>query len=441
MASLKVIATTDGDFNAQWAALREKLSLTAVLSGDSDRLKQVRQIIEQVRRDKDNAVAQLTLEYDQVELTAAEFRLSKSAMKEAHQQMDPKLLEALRESIDNVRRYQEAIRISPPKDLVNNGVRLALRYRPIERIGVCVPGASAPLISTVIMTVVPAQTAGVKEIAIISAPRKQCNNSIHPSILGVCYELGVDEVYRISGAQGVAALGLGTQTIPKVDKIVGPGNAWVQLAKKELYGFVSIDQIAGPSEVLILADETAQANWVAADMLSQTEHDPGSALLLTDSKTLAQTVAKEIDQQLGTLDRGERTKKWIAETSAAIITRDMNEAVSLANDFAPEHLQIICNHSEQVAETIKHAGAIFVGPYTPVATGDYLAGPSHTLPTGGTAKSFSGLTVNDFLKTSSLIQYEQESLKQASSSITKLANAEGLDAHSRSIKIRNEPRP
>ncbi|MBN1437398.1 MAG: histidinol dehydrogenase [Sedimentisphaerales bacterium] len=434
MGCLRVIRSNAADFGGCWGRLRGKLSLAAHLLDDRERLESVRVIIDKVRKGGDGAVAELTAAYDKVELRPSEFRVGKAELAGAHKAMDANLLKAVRESIANVRSYQETIKVKQLADWENNGVRLGLRYRALERVGVCVPGASAPLVSTVIMTVVPAQVAGVKEIAVISSPSYE--GSIHPAVLGVCYELGVDEVYRVSGAQAVAALAFGTENMAKVDKIVGPSNWWGQLAKKELFGLIDIDSFAGPSEVLVLADDSANAAWVAADMLSQAEHAPGSAILVTDSQALADEVAVELEGQLAALGRAEETRKCVEEFSLAVVTGDMDEAIELANEFAAEHLQVQCADSDAVAERVVNAGAIFVGHYSPVATGDYLAGPSHTLPTGGSARFFGALNVNDFLKQSSVISYSADGLKAAAGSIGQIADAEGLGAHGQSVRLR-----
>ncbi len=436
MTVLKVITTADIGFSRCWADLRGRLTLESELLDNVQRSEKVRQIINQVRQGGDKALLELTAAYDRVDLTAAQLRIPESQLQQAHAEMEPGLLQACRRSIANVRAYQEKIKLSQRPDWQVGGMTLGLRYRPVRRAGVIVPGASAPLPSTVIMTVVPAQVAGVKEIAVISAPRFQ--GSIHPTILGVCWELGIKEVYRISGAQGVAALAFGTDSIPRVDKIVGPSNWWGQLAKKEVFGLVDIDSFAGPSEVLIIADETANPVWVAADMLSQAEHAPGSSVLVTDSAPLAQKVAQEIDRQLKDLQRGEETRQFIKDYSLAVVTANLDESVNLANEFAAEHLQIQCTDSNAVAERIINAGAIFIGPYTPVATGDYFAGPSHTLPTGGSARFFSALSVNDFIKQSSIIGFSKDALRQAGPDIATLARAEGLTAHARSVTLRTE---
>ena len=441
MTVLNIIKTEPRDkFDRCWRNLRAKLSLEGELLGNKQRLEQVRDIVEKVRQGRDAAVAKLTAAYDKVELSPNEFRISEKQLSQAHKQLDSELLAALRQSIVNVKKYQQKIMVRevgiPTWNVDKEGLRLGVIYRPLKRVGVCVPGASAPLVSTVIMTVVPAQVAGVEQIAVISAPRPDCDNSIHPAILGVCWELGVKEVYRVSGAQGVAALAFGTETIGRVDKIVGPSSWWGQLAKKEVYGLVDIDSFAGPSEVLIIADDSARGQWLAADMLSQAEHAPGSALLITDSEQLSREVAEQLDKQLAELSRKEATRQCVQQFCLAVVTRDMDEAIDLANEFAAEHLQIQCKDSETIAGRIENAGAIFVGEYSPVAIGDYFAGPSHTLPTGGSARFFSPLHVNDFLRHSSLISYGKKGLETGAKATIAMARAEGLDAHARSVEIR-----
>jgi len=287
------------------------------------------------------------------------------------------------------------------------------------------------------MTAVPAQVAGVEEMAVVSPPRY--NGTIHPVILGVCHELGITEVYRIGGAQAVAALACEKGTIPKVDKIVGPGNKWVQTAKLIVFGYVDVDSVAGPSEVLIIANSQANPAWVAADMLSQAEHDPGRAFLFTDSQELAEKVLDELKKQVERLVRARQTTRYLKEFSAIVVFEDMRDVVEQANEFAAEHLQIQCGEkSREIADKIENAGAIFIGDYTPVAVGDYWAGPSHTLPTGQTAKFFSALTSNDFVKSTSIIEYNKQQLAQSAEDIIRLAETEGLDAHARSVRIRQQ---
>jgi histidinol dehydrogenase len=369
--------------------------------------------------------------FDDVTLTPEQFRVPAEQLKQSHDQMKPDLLLAIRQAIKNVRKYQEEIFIGKRRE------HAGTKYTPIRRVGICVPGASAPLPSTVIMTAVPAQVAGVEEIAVVSPPRY--NGTIHPVILGVCHELGITEVYRIGGAQAVAALASAKGTIPKVDKIVGPGNKWVQTAKLIVFGYVDIDSVVGPSEVLIIADSKANPAWVAADMLSQAEHDPGSAVVFTDSQELADKTLNELKKQVERLGRAKQTTKCLKEFSAIVVFKDMCEAIGQANEFAAEHLLIQCGErSREIADRIRNAGAIFIGDYTPVAVGDYWAGPSHTLPTGQTAKFSSALTSNDFVKSISIIEYNKQQLARSAEDIIRLAETEGLDAHARSVRIRQQ---
>lgn len=378
------------------------------------------------------AVVRHTKKYDGIQLTPEQFRVSQEDLKKAYEQIDAELLSSIRKSIKNVKRYQEEIFIGNDKKCSGG---TGIKYTPINSVGICVPGASAPLPSTVIMCAVPAQVAGVNRIAVVSPPR--FNNSIHPVTLAVCYELDIKEIYRIGGAQAVAALNFGTETIDRVDKIVGPGNQWVQTAKQLVFGDVSIDSIAGPSEVLIIADETANPAWIAADMLSQAEHAPGCAYLFTVSRKIAEEVIAELEKQVEHLKRREDTIECLKKSSAVIVFRDMDDLIQQANDFASEHLQIQCgDKSREIADRIKNAGAIFIGDYTPVAVGDYWAGPSHTLPTGISARFFSALSANDFIKSTSIIEYDRNKLSQSADDIIRLAKTEGLDAHAKSVEIR-----
>jgi len=418
-------------FDEELEKLRTSTLYAAWFRDDSDRDK-VKDIVEDISKRRDEAVAEYTEKFDGIKLTPAEFRISKQDLEEAHQKVDSGLLTPIHQSIQNVRKYQEEI-------FIGNKKHPGIKYTPIERVGICVPGAAAPLPSTVIMTAVPAQVAGVKHILVVSPPRYK--GTIHPVILAVCCELGIDEVYRIGGAQAVAALAFGDSKFGriKVDKIVGPGNTWVQMAKREVFGVVDIDSIAGPSEVLIIANDKANPAWVAADMLSQAEHDPGSAMLFTDSQAFAQRVLSELKKQVEKLERAESTIKCLIELSKIVVFEDMYDVVGTANAFAAEHLEIQCGkQSREIAKKIENAGAIFIGEYSPVAVGDYWAGPSHTLPTGMTAKFFSGLTANDFIKSTSIIEYDKEKFAQCAEDIIRLAEAEGLDAHAKSIKIRQK---
>jgi histidinol dehydrogenase len=422
----------EADFRKRLTQLREKIAQGAAFAPGDARYDELLKIVGEVENRGDAALAELTEKFDGVKLKPEEFKVSGEQMAEAHGKLDSKLLAALRKSIANVRKYQVAVLAGTTKKC---GQGTGIRYTPIERVGVCVPGASAPLPSTVIMTVVPAQVAGVEEIAVISPPRFE--GGIHPVILAVCHELGIEEVYRVGGAQGVAALAVGTKMIAKVDKIVGPGNQWVQTAKKHYFGRVDIDSIAGPSEVLIVANKKANPAWVAADMLSQAEHGPGSAVVFTDSSKLADDVLKELDRQVEKLSRRQETSKCLAELSGIAVFENIKQIIDAANDFASEHLQIQCGGaSREIAKRITNAGAIFIGCYSPVAVGDYWAGPSHTLPTGMSAKFFSALSANDFVKSTSIIEYNKKRLEEDAANIIRLAETEGLDAHANSVRIR-----
>jgi histidinol dehydrogenase len=366
-----LITHKQADFGKRLEELRSNIMHEAWFSVSDDRRKQVIEILREVERNGAEAVLRFTEKFDGIKLQPEQFRVSQQDIDKAHKEIDKDLLASLRSAIENVREYQKNIFIGGFK---HPGVK----YTPIERVGICVPGASAPLPSAVIMTAVPAQVAGVEYISIVSPPRHK--GSIHPVILAVCRELDIDEVFRIGGAQAVAALAFGTvDTILRVDKIVGPGNQWVQTAKREVSGIVGIDSIAGPSEVLIIADDNAKPAWIAADMLSQAEHAPGSAVLFTDSGDLAEKVLNELQSQVQQLNRAEETINCLKKYSAIAVFENIEKIISDANNFAPEHLEIQCgNHSRKIADKIENAGAIFIGDYSPVAVGDYWAGPSHT---------------------------------------------------------------
>jgi histidinol dehydrogenase len=467
-----VLSFSEPGFEARLQRLRLEMLQAARLAGpDSEQNRTVVSILRDVAERGDPAVAKYTKQFDGVELEPSQFRIGTDTLSKAHESLDRSLLASLRKAIANVRAYQEKIFIG------REGVRgrgsgvgipgpfTGIKYVPIRRAGVCVPGAAAPLPSTVIMTVVPAQVAGVKEIVVISPPRYQGSwqlsvassqlstvnrqlptenlpaCSIHPVILAVCHELGVTEVYRIGGVQAVGALAFGTQTIAKVDKIVGPGNKWVQSAKKNVAGdYVGIDSIAGPSEVLIIANDQANPAWVAADMLSQAEHaSDSSALVLTDSPQLARAILEQLSRQLESLPRAADAVQSLQRFSRIIVVASIDDAIQWANEFATEHLEVQCGTlSRQIADKITNAGAVFIGPYTPVAVGDYWAGPSHTLPTGSRARFSSALTSNDFIKSISQIEYTADQLAAAADDIIRLAETEGLDAHARSVQIRRQ---
>jgi histidinol dehydrogenase len=420
----------DADFEDKLVRLEAEHSMAGFLKGKADVAESVRKIVERVGRDGDAALSEFGARFDKVELGAGEFAVSREEIKKAHEGLDAELLGSIRKSIENVKKYQAEIFIG------DKNAGAGIKYRALRRAALCIPGASAPLPSTVIMTAVPAIVAGVEQVVVISPPRFE--GSIHPVILGVCYELGIEEVYRVGGAHAVAAMAWGTETIGKVDIIVGPGNDYVQLAKKEVVGLVKIDSFAGPSDVIIIADDTAKPAWVAADMLSQAEHNPGAAILITTSGEVAERTVCELERQVLLLDRGEVTRECLLKYSAVVRVSDMGEALALCDRFAAEHLEVHCADSRAVAEKVRNAGAIFIGENTPVAVGDYFAGPSHTLPTRQGSRFFSALTCNDFIKSSSLIEYDSGDLKAAAEHVVRLANIEGLTAHANSVRIRIE---
>lgn len=392
--------------------------------------KVVSDILVDVAKNGDTALAEYTKQFDGVELTSEQFLVSSEELEKAHKEIDQTLLKSIRRAIENVRKYQLEI-------FIGNFKHPGIKYTPIKRVGICVPGAAAPLPSTVIMTAVPAQVAGVQHIVVVSPPRYKGN--IHPVILAVCKELEVKEVYRIGGAQAVATLAFGTGSIRKVNKIVGPGNQWVQTAKLLVSAEVGIDCMAGPSEVLIIANNKANPSWVAADMLSQAEHNPGCAYLFTDNKELGKKVLDELKKQVKNLTHSKEAIECLIKFSGIVVFDDMAEIIERADEFASEHLQIQCGEkSREIAGKIKNAGAIFIGDYTPVAVGDYWAGPSHTLPTGVSALFASALSANDFVKSTSIIEYDKKKLAASAADIIRLAEVEGLDAHARSVRIRQQ---
>ncbi len=441
-----LILPSQPDFKNRLEQLREKKAPAGRFKGyDSKDSLQVLEIIHNVAEEgnatlrecktSDEAVAGYTERFDHVKLAPHEFKVSLADLKKAHNEIkekNPSLLASIRQAIENVKQYQTKI-------FIGQSIEGKIKYTSIKRVGICVPGAAAPMPSTVIMTAVPAIVAGVKpeDIIVVSPPRY--NGSIHPVTLAVCYELEITEVYRIGGAQAIAALASDKGTIPQVNKIVGPGNLWVQTAKKMVsQDYVAIDSIMGPSEVLIIANDKANPSWVAADMLSQAEHaSDSSAVVLTDSETIATEILEELKNQLGKLLRAENAKESLIGLGAIVALNNMTEVIDVANDLAAEHLHIQCgDESKKIADRIENAGAIFIGEYSPVAVGDYWAGPSHTLPTEMRAKFSSGLTSNDFIKSTSIIEYDKEKLAESAEHIIRLAEAEGLDAHAKSIRLR-----
>lgn len=383
------------------------------------------------------ALLHYTEKLDRKPLTRELLRTNADELAAAHAKASPEFLATLRHIRANVEEFQKAILIRDVgvrRPLGQGFVDLRQRYLPLRRVGVCVPGGAAAYPSTLLMTIVPAQVAGVKEIAVVVPPTEF--GAYNVDVLATCHELGVTEVYRVGGAQAVAALAYGVEGLPQVDKIVGPGNLFVALAKKFVYGEVDIDSIAGPSEVVVLADDTARADFVASDLISQAEHSPGSGVLITWHEPLIAAVRAELTRQLARLERGDLAARSLTDYSALILARDAGEAARLTDLFAPEHLHISTAAPEVMVGQIQNAGAIFLGHYTPVAMGDYVAGPSHVLPTGGTARFANGLCANDFLKRSSLISYDAESLAADAVHVQRMADKEGLTAHRASVDVR-----
>ncbi len=396
----------------------------------------VREVLQTIKRQGDRALLHYTAEFDQVTYKAEELRVTGAELEAAYQQVPKELLDAIRYACRQIETFH---RQRVPKSWVHFGeddVVLGKRYTPVDRAGLYVPGGQASYPSTVLMNAIPAKVAGVPRIVIVTPPNAD-RGGISPAVLVAAQEAGVEEIYRVGGAQAIAALAYGTETIPKVDVITGPGNIYVTLAKKQVYGTVGIDSLAGPSEVLIIADRTASPVHVAADMLAQAEHDQmASAILLTDDSVLARRVVEEVERQLIDHPRRILTEKAIAHYGLVVVVESLDEAVELSNEFAPEHLELEVEDPWSLVDKVRHAGAIFLGCSTPEAVGDYLAGPNHTLPTSGAARYASALSVETFLKHSSLIQYSPTALKKVARAIDVLATAEGLPSHAASVRLR-----
>jgi histidinol dehydrogenase len=393
----------------------------------------VERICRDVRDRGFEAVRFYTQQFDSFELTPQSLRVSPQELAAAAKKADPEFLATVRRVSRSIQKFQVGL-LHQDAILRTDGQELRLRYRPVRRVGVCVPGGAAAYPSTLLMTVCPALAAGVRDIAVVAPPTKFGANN--PDVLAVCHVLGVSEVYRIGGAQAVAALAYGIDGLPRVDMIVGPGNLFVALAKKYVYGRVGIDMLAGPTEVVVLADGTASPEHVASDLISQAEHAPGASLLITWDAGLLDAVAEALDEQLTDLPRGELARESLEQFGAFILAGDASEAVELANQIAPEHLHVCARNADRLAERIDNAGAIFIGANTPVAIGDYVAGPSHVLPTGGTARFASGLCATDFLRRTSVIKFDRLGLEQKADDVRILAAKEGLAGHSRSVEIR-----
>ncbi|HEX8423463.1 MAG TPA: histidinol dehydrogenase [Pyrinomonadaceae bacterium] len=403
---------------------------------DDELMRVVASIIEDVRARGDEALSEYTERFDGVRLAPEEIRIDENQLRLSAERADRKVRDALREAIRRVRAFHEREREESWEMETAAGVRLGQRIGAIERAGLYVPGGTASYPSSVVMNVVPAQVAGVDRIVVATPPRTLAEN---PAVAAALVELNVTEIYAVGGAQAVAALAYGTETIPRVDKITGPGNRYVAAAKKLVFGVVGIDSIAGPSEVVIIADETARADFVAADLLAQAEHgEDASAVLVTTDDALAVAVAAEIERQARSLPRLSLVEKSLGAFGAIIVVDDLDEACALVNEMAPEHVEIMTREAEGVAARVRHAGAIFLGGHTPEAVGDYFAGPNHVLPTGGAARFASALGVYDFVKRTSILRYSSGELGRTAHMIAALARAEGLDAHARSALIRLE---
>lgn len=397
----------------------------------------VADILANVKEKGDEALFSYTKEFDKVEVTPETIRVTEEEIEEAYKAVDASLLEVIRKALVNIRSYHEKQRQNSWFTSTENGTMLGQKVTPLNRVGVYVPGGKAVYPSSVLMNIVPAKVAGVPHIVMTTPPGK--DGKVNPSTLVAAKEAGADEIYKVGGAQAIGALAYGTASIPKVDKIVGPGNIFVALAKKAVYGHVSIDSIAGPSEILVLADETANAHYVAADLLSQAEHDEmASAILITTSTELAQNVEKEIEGYLKVLSRKEIIEKSLENFGYILIAEDMDEAIEAANEIASEHMEIVTKNAFEVMMKVRNAGAIFIGEYSSEPLGDYFAGPNHVLPTNGTAKFFSALSVDDFIKKSSIVYYSRSALQEIHKDIIQFASSEQLTAHANSIAVRFE---
>lgn len=444
--NIRRIDSRRDDIRAAMAALREKLSPRGDIVSHSGRQRTIEvfgepltpaQVVERICRDVAEkglaAVLDYTARIDKAQLTAQTVRVPLAELERAHAQADAEFLQAVRRVRENIRVFQDAIlqrdvRVDRP------GGYLVQRYRPLDRVGICVPGGAAAYPSSVLMCAVPAQVAGVKQLAVVAPPTKF--GSYNADMLATCHELGITEVYRLGGAQAVAALAYGVEGITRVDKIVGPGNLFVALAKKYVYGEVDIDSIAGPSEVVVIVDDTTRPEFTAFDLIAQAEHAPGASVLIGWNEKVLDAAVAAIEKQLAEVERGDLARQSLEDFGAVILARDADEACALTDEIAPEHLHIATADAERLAEKIRHAGAIFLGNYTPVALGDYAAGPSHVLPTSGTARFASGLSSNDFLRSNSILQFTREGMMNLARDVQIIATKEGLTGHRASVEVR-----
>ncbi len=445
--ALTRIETGSGSAARELEELRRRLSPRGDIVSDAGRQKTIdvfgealspAQVVERICRDVAERGVEAVLRYtrllDGCDLSAEELRVSPERLQAAHRSAAPAFLHAVCAIRDRIDAFQR--QLIPRSVTVERepGIRLEHRYVPLRRVGICVPGGAAAYPSTVLMTAVPALAAGVRELAIVAPPTKY--GSENDDVLAVCHELGIAEVYRLGGAQAVAALAYGVEGIEPVDKIVGPGNLFVALAKQRVFGHVDIDSIAGPSEVVVIADETADPDWVALDLLAQAEHSPGASILVAWSSTVLDRVESVLTARLAELDRAEWTRASLEAYGRFVLARDEEDACRVARELAPEHLHIEAANARGMLETIPTAGAVFLGPHTPVALGDYIAGPSHVLPTGGTARFASGLASTSFLRSHSVIEYTAEGLDAEADWVCLLAEKEGLTAHRDSVRVR-----
>lgn len=397
----------------------------------------VNQIIKEIKEKKNKALFDYTKKFDKIKINSKTIKINKKEIEEAYKKTDKKLIEIIKKSSERIKKFHEKQKTNSWFETSENGEILGQIIKPIENVGVYVPGGKAAYPSSVLMNVIPAKVAGVKNI-IMTTPAQE-DGTVYPTTIVAAKEAGVDHIYKVGGAQAIAALAFGTESIPKVDKIVGPGNIYVALAKRTVYGYVNIDSVAGPSEILIIADSSANPVYVAADMLSQAEHDElASSILITTDEQLAIKVDEELDRQTEKLERKEIIKKSFENFGAIIVTKTIDEATYLANKIAPEHLEICVNSPFEILPKIQNAGAIFLGHYSPEPLGDYMAGPNHVIPTGGTARFFSPLCIDDFIKKSSIISFDKNALKPLYKDIINFAEAEGLTAHANAIRVRFE---
>jgi histidinol dehydrogenase len=444
---LRRISSASHDAAEQLLALRRRLSLQAdVVSPRSRELTErvfgkpltpgqvVQTICDDVRKRGLDAVLHYTKQLDNKTLDADSYRVTPEEMAAAHAKASAEFIETIRRIRNRVLSFQSGLIHNDAQLIVAGKYQLGMRYRPMKRVGICVPGGAAAYPSTLLMTVCPARAAGVKEIVVVMPPT--ANGGYNPDLLATCHELGVTEVYRIGGAQAVAAMAFGCDELLPVDMIVGPGNLFVTLAKKYVWGSVAIDCLAGPSEVVVIADDSAKPEHVAADLIAQAEHDPASSVLITWHEPLLDQVEREIDKQLARLSRGDLARHSLEEFGALVLADGPAQAVEWTNDIGPEHLHIATKAPERLLAKIDNVGAVFVGHFTPVALGDYAAGPSHVLPTGGTARFTNGLSAVDFLRRSSVLQFTAKGLAELAPDVRVLADKEGLTAHRASVDIR-----